>query len=220
MAYYSSNDFLAAEPVVSVEFIVGARGLAPELGASASTGRRRNDDDSNDDAHDVPMDFATKIPLWWLEGALWEDVDLVGVPDAFDDDVFASLEAPNGGRMTDLRSRCENYFGFGRRLVAALRRQEAAAENGDVERVERLGEKIERAFARRWSECLCEVLGRCDDADAIERSLTREERKIWNAGREAQKAYERWRYGRGERLVASKIVQDAKRRKREANNAM
>ena len=79
--------------------------------------------------------------------------------------------------------------------------------------VERMREKVRRAFARRWSECLCEALGRSDAADAIERSLTREERVIWNAARDAQRAYEAWRYGRGERVVASKMVIDAKRRR-------
>ena len=41
----------------------------------------------------------------------------------------------------------------------------------------------------------------------------REEREVWNAGREARREYEEYRYGRGGRVVANKLVIDAKRRK-------
>ena len=59
-----------------------------------------------------------------------------------------------------------------------------------------------------------ERLSRVRDGDMAERLLSREERRIWDAGRMAQAEYERWRYGRSGRVVATKAVLDNKRQKR------
>lgn len=204
--YYDANDFLAREYPVDVEIEHGAVGLASELSVDASA--RVND-------RDAPAGARTRVPLWWLDGELWRDMLITSHPPELSEEVFNALEAPGGGRATDLRGANASYFGFARAYLDALSRQEREdeEEEEEPEMVERMREKVRRAFARRWSECLCEALGRSDAADAIERSLTREERVIWNAARDAQRAYEAWRYGRGERVVASKMVIDAKRRR-------
>jgi GINS complex subunit 3 len=61
---------------------------------------------------------------------------------------------------------------------------------------------------------LVDSIGRVGDDDKTERLLSREERRIWDAGRMAQAEYERWRYGRSGRVVATKAVLDNKRQKR------
>ena len=83
-----------------------------------------------------------------------------------------------------------------------------------MEPVIELKEKIGDALERRWREVLVDSIGRVGDDDKTERLLTREERRIWDAGRNAQTEYERWRYGRSGRVVATKAVLDNKRQKR------
>ena len=83
-----------------------------------------------------------------------------------------------------------------------------------MEPVIELKEKIGDALERRWREVLVDSIGRVGDDDKTERLLSREERRIWDAGRIAQAEYERWRYGRSGRVVATKAVLDNKRQKR------
>lgn len=204
--YYDANDFLAREYPVDVEIECGAIGLASELSIEASA--RVNE-------RDVPKGALTSVPLWWLDGGLWRDILITSCPPELEEATVHELEAPGGGLTTDLRGKNASFFGFARAYLDALSRQEREGEEEEEEPddVKNIRARVQRAFARRWSECLCEALGRSDAADAIERSLTREERVIWNVARDAQRSYDAWRYGRGERVVASKMVIDAKRRR-------
>jgi hypothetical protein len=49
--------------------------------------------------------------------------------------------------------------------------------------VKNLKKKVNDAFERRWREVLVDACGKMGDDDATERVLTREERRIWDAGR-------------------------------------
>jgi GINS complex subunit 3 len=197
--YYDIDDFLAREHAVTVEFASGAATVGPEVIGPNSNGRA-----------DVPKEQRAPVPLWWLDGEFANDVDICEMPAAFADDVFALLKAEDGAKITNLRTTCESYFGFARATLDALERQAGDDDEGVIE----LKEKISDALERRWREVLVDSIGRVGDDDKTERLLSREERRIWDAGRMAQAEYERWRYGRSGRVVATKAVLDNKRQKR------
>ena len=196
-AYYDVNDFLAREHAVEVEFASGASTIAPEVLGTRATR------DSNGRA-DVPKEHRALVPLWWLDGEMANDVWVCSTPAAFKDDVFDRLKAQDGARITDLRTVCESYFGFARATLDALER-DADGDEDAMEPVKKLKKKVNDAFERRWREVLVDACGKMGDDDATECVLTREERRIWDAGRMAQTAYERWRYARGERVVATSL---------------
>lgn len=206
--YYDIDDFLAREHAVTVEFARGAATVGPEvIGPKAKK-------DSNGRA-DVPKEHRAPVPLWWLDGAMAKErlVWICERPAAFADDVFALLKAEDGAKITNLRTTCESYFGFARATLDALER-DAGDDAEAMEPVIELKEKISDALERRWREVLVDSIGRVGDDDKTERLLSREERRIWDAGRMAQAEYERWRYGRSGRVVATKAVLDNKRQKR------
>lgn len=208
--YYDIDDFLAREHAVTVEFVWGAATVGPEvIGPKAKK-------DSNGRA-DVPKEHSAPVPLWWLDGAMAKErlVWICERPAAFADDVFALLKAEDGAKITNLRTTCESYFGFARATLDALERDALERDDAeDMEAVIELKEKISDALERRWREVLVDSIGRVGDDDKTERLLSREERRIWDAGRMAQAEYERWRYGRSGRVVATKAVLDNKRQKR------
>ena len=206
--YYDIDDFLAREHAVTVKFDWGAATVGPEvIGPKAKK-------DSNGRA-DVPKEHSAPVPLWWLDGAMANErlVWICERPAAFADDVFALLKAEDGAKITNLRTTCESYFGFARATLDALER-DAGDDAEAMEPVIELKEKISDALERRWREVLVDSIGRVGDDDKTERLLSREERRIWDAGRMAQAEYERWRYGRSGRVVATKAVLDNKRQKR------
>lgn len=202
--YYDIDDFLAREHAVTVEFASGAATVGPEVIGPNSNGRA-----------DVPKEHSAPVPLWWLDGAMANErlVYIWERPAAFADDVFALLKAEDGAKITNLRTTCESYFGFARATLDALER-DAGDDAEAMEPVIELKEKISDALERRWREVLVDSIGRVGDDDKTERLLSREERRIWDAGRMAQAEYERWRYGRSGRVVATKAVLDNKRQKR------
>ena len=202
--YYDIDDFLAREHAVTVEFVWGAATVGPEVIGPKSNGRA-----------DVPKEHSAPVPLWWLDGAMANErlVWICERPAAFADDVFALLKAEDGAKITNLRTTCESYFGFARATLDALER-DAGDDAEAMEPVIELKEKISDALERRWREVLVDSIGRVGDDDKTERLLSREERRIWDAGRMAQAEYERWRYGRSGRVVATKAVLDNKRQKR------
>ena len=199
--YYDVNDFLALDHAVPVSFEKGALGLGAEINASSSSS-----------SNDVPRDHACSVPLWWLDGKLVDELVLTGFPACFRASVFAAIGAENGARIADLRAWNESFFGFGARFAEALSKQ---CEDGDSdEDVMDIRNKLEEAYLRRWREVLWEACGRSTEVGTLERLLTREERETWDEGRRARETYERWRYGRGERIETAKIVRDAKKRQR------
>ena len=209
--YYDMNDFLAREHAVEVEFEDGASSLGPEV--MGTRAQISNSTTPRGDEDDVPPEHIARVPVWWLDGELCRDLLIQEAPEAFSDEVFNALEAENGAKILDLRRVNESYFGFAKCTLAALTKQNQGDEDG-MENVRELREKIYRAYQKRWREALCESTGRLSDEGAkLERLLTREEREVWDAGREARRAYEEYRYGRGGRVVANKIVTDAKRRR-------
>jgi GINS complex subunit 3 len=173
--YYDVNDFLAREHAVEVEFASGASTIAPEVLGTRATR------DSNGRA-DVPKEHRALVPLWWLDGEMANDVWVCSTPAAFKDDVFDRLKAQDGARITDLRTVCESYFGFARATLDALER-DADGDEDAMEPVKKLKKKVNDAFERRWREVLVDACGKMGDDDATERVLTREERRIWDAGR-------------------------------------
>jgi GINS complex subunit 3 len=209
--YYDVNDFLAREHAVTVEFEDGASSLGPEV--MGTRAQISNSTTPRGDEDDVPREHIARVPVWWLDGELCRDLLIQEPPEAFSDEVFNALEAENGAKILDLRRVNESYFGFAKCALAALTKQNQGDEDA-MENVRELREKIYRAYQKRWREALCESTGRLSDESAkLERLLTREEREVWDAGREARRAYEEYRYGRGGRVVANKIVTDAKRRR-------
>ena len=215
--YYDVNDFLAREHAVTVEFVDGASSLGPEVVGKRTTHISNEPTTPNGDADgdDVPREHVARVPVWWLDGELCRDLLIQDTcaREVFSDDVFNKLEAENGAKILDLRSVNESYFGFAACVLSALTIQ----NDDDEDLLELVGEfrkKIYKAYQKRWREALCESTGRLSDEGAkLERLLTREEREVWNAGREARREYEEYRYGRGGRVVANKLVIDAKRRK-------
>jgi hypothetical protein len=199
--YYDINDFLAADHGVPVSFEKGALGLGAEISGSRAP---RNEH--------IARDHAGEVPLWWLEGALVDELDITGLPACLGNDVFAELGAEQGARIADLRATNESFFGFGAGFASALAKQ---CDDGDEdEDVVLIRDKLEEAYLRRWREVLWEACGRSSDVGKLERLLTREERETWDEGRRSMTTYERWRYGRGERIETAKIVRDAKKKQR------
>ena len=86
-AYYDANDFLAADHGVPVSFEKGALGLGAEISGHGAAAR---------DDH-VARDHAGEVPLWWLDGALVDELDITGLPACLSNDVFASMGAEQGG---------------------------------------------------------------------------------------------------------------------------
>jgi GINS complex subunit 3 len=214
-SYYDVNDFLAREYAVSVTFTHGAAGgaLGREFGCERRVGGVGDVDDGG-----VPAETTAKVPLWMLDGDLVDKLEIAAVPECLSEAFWATLEAEDGAKIADLRTINESYFGFGRRFVEVAAKQlEGDADDEDYEEdddVKRIREGLRRAFEKRWSEILVDACGRVEDARKVERTLTREERVLWDAGRASQVAYEKWRYGREAKTEASKLIQDSKRLKR------
>ena len=211
--YYDVNDFLAREHAVTVEFVDGASSLGPEVVGKRTTHISNKPTTPNGDADgdDVPREHVARVPVVAGRGVVSGfahsgDVHSGGV---FGRCVFNKLEAENGAKILDLRSVNESYFGFAACVLSALTIQ----NDDDEDLLELVGEfrkKIYKAYQKRWREVLCESDG-TSERRGRQRLLTREEREVWNAGREA--GVREYRYGRGGRVVANKLVIDAKRRK-------
>jgi len=203
--YHDIDDFLATEHDVPSSFFRGAHALSEAFGSRAR--------------EDVGEDFQCALPLWMYDGEeLNSLIDIEHLPECFDASVFAKIRSENGARITNLRSVNESFFGFGARLAEALEAQAQALEEGHkqavMEKAEDLRNDIVDAYERRWRDVLFEACGRSSEIQKLERLLTREERKVWDAGRAAQASYENWKNGRGARVEAAKIVLDAKKKQR------
>lgn len=175
--YYDIDDFLVCEYVVMVEFVWGVVMVGLEV-----IGFKVKKDLNG--CVDVLKEYCVFVLLWWLDGEMVKDVYICEMFVVFVDDVFVLLKVEDGVKIINLRMTCELYFGFVRVMLDVFE-WDVGDDVEVMELVIELKEKISDVLEWWWWEVLVDLIGRVGDDDKTERLLSREERRIWDAGRMA-----------------------------------
>lgn len=130
----------------------------------------------------------------------WRPADTSPLLGRTRDDLTA---APAGAR---LREKCPYWFDFGLALSVQCAGEAAFEELASV---------VSDAFLARYRALLTRAHSAVESAEqlAFVRLLSRDERHVFDAGRESMLAFHSWRYSTEERMEAAPIVRAMQRRR-------
>ncbi|GAQ78162.1 hypothetical protein KFL_000090080 [Klebsormidium nitens] len=166
--YFDLEAILAEEERVPVLFLTSVTGVGRALDPSC---------DDDDLAEGVKVD----LPQWLTKGQLSEKRFVeVRTPKCFNERVKKDIQADPG--VVNLRERSAFFYAFGRSLCRIL---DNNAELADFLLI---------TFRGRYKDLLLQShFAPDEDVQALKRIMTREEIRIFEAGRQSMQSFTQWR---------------------------
>ena len=216
--YYDVERFLAEQEHVPGTHTCGSVALGREFGGSR-------------DCIDLPEDSKISLPFW-LASALdkqemleIEIYDMIAEAGVFHDSVWSKIKAEP--RLVNLAGDYSDSFFELARLVGDF--FEGTFDEEYKQKGEELKEKAREAFEQRFKKMLLHAALSASafsqhattyssESAFDEDYLTRSERRLYKLGKDSANDFVTWKYSTKEKMVASKVITEVRKRKAMSNS--